>query len=82
MKEIAMIVLAVSAVALLGLSGVWFRFGDYWQVRAGLSDLVGAQAMGVRAEPDLRLKHIRATIRLEDGSEVDLSGLTYWPFLC
>jgi hypothetical protein len=76
MKEIAMIVLAVSAVALLGLSGVWFHLSDYWQVRTGLSDLVGAQATGVRAEPDLRLERIRATIRLEDGSEVELSGLT------
>jgi hypothetical protein len=82
MKEIAMIVLAVSAVALLGLPGTGFHLSDYWQVRAGLSDLVGAQAMDVRAEPDLRLERIRATLRLEDGSEVDLSGLTYWPFLC
>jgi hypothetical protein len=76
MKEIAMIVLAVSVVATLGLSGAWFHLSDYWQVRAELSDLVGAQATGVRAEPDLRLERIRATIRLEDGSEVDLSGLT------
>ena len=75
MKEIAMIVLAVSAVALLGLSGAWFHSSDYWQVRTGLSELVGAQAMDVLAEPDLRLERIHATIRLEDGSEVELSGL-------
>jgi hypothetical protein len=76
MKEMTVIVLVVLAIAALGLSGVWFHFGAYWQVRAGLSDLVGAQAMDVVAEPDLRLEHIRATIRLEDGSEVELSGLT------
>jgi len=76
MKEIAMVVLAVSAVATLGLSGTWFHFSDYGQVRAGLSELVGAQATDVGAEPDLRLEHIHAAIRLEDGSEVELSGLT------
>jgi len=60
----------------LCLSGILLHFWDYWRVRAGLSRLKGAQGMAIRAEPGIRLEQIHATIRLEDGSEIGLSGLT------
>jgi hypothetical protein len=65
--------LALLAIAFLCLAGMLvFHFWDYWQVRAGLSRLDRAQVVSLYAEPDIRLEQIHATLRLEDGREIDL----------
>lgn len=68
---------ALLAVAFLCLAGILgFHFWDYWQVRAGLSRLDGAQVVRLYAESDIRLAQIHATLRLGDGSEILVRELT------
>jgi len=64
-------------MVLLCLAGILvYHYWDYWQVRAGLSRLDGAQVVVLRAEPAIRLEQIHGTLRLEDGREFQLGSLT------
>lgn len=69
--------LTLLAMALLCLVGILvFHLGDYWQVQAELARLEGAQVVGLRAEPEIRLEQFHATLRLENGCEVAASFRT------